>query len=110
MLGVTPVSMSRSPFAPVFAEAQDTWARELGIRINRNANVHLLPNIAGHVGSDITGMMLAAGLDSIKGNHIAIDIGTNGEVVAISDGRMLCCSTAAVRALSTQLRKCLEPV
>lgn len=95
VFGITPVSMSRTPFAPVFTEAQDKWAYELGININGNANVHLLPNIAGHVGSDITGMMLAAGIDSIKGNHIAIDIGTNGEVVAVKDGRMVCCSTAA---------------
>lgn len=95
VFGVTPVSMSKTPFAPVFTEAQDKSACELGISINRNANVHLLPNIAGHVGSDITGMMLAAEIDSIKGDHIAIDIGTNGEVVAVKDGRMVCCSTAA---------------
>ena len=57
--------------------------------------VHLLPNIAGHVGSDITAMMLAAGIDKLRGNHVAIDIGTNGEVVAVRDGEMVCCSTAA---------------
>lgn len=59
------------------------------------AAVHLLPNIAGHVGSDITAMMLAAGIDKLRGNHVAIDIGTNGEVVAVRDGEMVCCSTAA---------------
>ena len=94
-LGVTPVSMSRTPFAPVFCESQSVQAGKLGININKLAEVHLLPNIAGHVGSDIVGMMLAAGMDSLKGSHIAIDIGTNGEVVAVKDGRMLCCSTAA---------------
>jgi uncharacterized 2Fe-2S/4Fe-4S cluster protein (DUF4445 family) len=40
-------------------------------------------------------MMLAAEIDKLQGNHVAIDIGTNGEVVAVRDGRMVCCSTAA---------------
>lgn len=95
VFGVTPASMARTPFAPVFAEAQDERADELGLSIYTHANVRLLPNIAGHVGSDIVGMMMAAGLDRCKGAHIAIDIGTNGEVVAVKNGRMLCCSTAA---------------
>ena len=93
--GVTPRSMSRTPFAPVFCEAQDMQARELGVNINPCANMHLLPNIAGHVGSDIVGMMLTIGADSLSGSHVAIDIGTNGEVVAVKDGKMMCCSTAA---------------
>lgn len=95
VFGVTPASMARTPFAPVFAEAQDERADELGLSIYTHANVRLLPNIAGHVGSDIVGMMMAAGLDRCKGAHIAIDIGTNGEVVAVKNERMLCCSTAA---------------
>lgn len=93
--GVSPASLSRTPFVPVFTAAQDTSAHDLGINICENANVHLLPNIAGHVGSDITAIILASGISEMKGCHIAIDIGTNGEVVAIKDGRMACCSTAA---------------
>ena len=95
VFGVDPRSMSRTPFAPVFCDAQDHLAMDLGIHINPRANVHLLPNIAGHVGSDIVGMMLAVGMDSLNGCHIAIDIGTNGEVVVVRDGKMLTCSTAA---------------
>ena len=95
-LGVSPKSLSRTPFAPVFTEAQTFPASTLGaLPVHANASVHLLPNIAGHVGSDITAMMLAAGIDKLQGNHVAIDIGTNGEVVAVRDGRMVCCSTAA---------------
>ncbi len=95
VFGVTPLSMSRTPFAPVFSAEQNMKAKELGLSINPQANVCLLPNIAGHVGSDIVAMMLSAGIDKIQGCHVAIDIGTNGEVVAIKDGKMLCCSTAA---------------
>ena len=94
-LGVSPKPLSRTPFAPVFTEAQTMNAAALGLPVHPRAAVHLLPNIAGHVGSDITAMMLAAGIDKLRGNHVAIDIGTNGEVVAVRDGRMVCCSTAA---------------
>lgn len=93
--GVTPKSMSRTPFAPVFCEAQELNAGTLGLMMNPVAEVRLLPNIAGHVGSDITGMVIATGIDHMNGTHVAIDIGTNGEVVAVRDGRLLCCSTAA---------------
>lgn len=93
--GVNPKSLSRTPFAPVFSEARNMAAEMLGININPKANIHLLPNIAGHVGSDITAMILSSGIHRMKGSHIAIDIGTNGEIVAIKDGRLLCCSTAA---------------
>ena len=55
----------------------------------------VLPNIAGYVGSDTVGVMLAAGLDQRRDKCLAIDIGTNGEMVLSANGRMLTCSTAA---------------
>ncbi len=95
VLGVHPKSLARTPFVPVFCDAQNLTAHELGIKVNPRANVFLLPNIAGHVGSDIVGMMLATHIYKLDGCHIAIDIGTNGEIVAIKDGKLLTCSTAA---------------
>ncbi len=105
-LGVTPKPMSRTPFAPVFTESQEIRAAELGLPVHPKAAVHLLPNIAGHVGSDITAMMLAVGMDKLRGSHVAIDIGTNGEVVAIRDGEMLTCSTAAGPAFEGACIRC----
>lgn len=95
VLGVNPRALSRTPFAPVFTGAQTFRADDLGIGICPRAQVLTLPNIAGHVGSDIVGMMLAVNMDALPGCHIAIDIGTNGEIVAIKDGQMVTCSTAA---------------
>lgn len=93
--GVHPKSMARTPFAPVFCTAQNMQSHGLGLNIHPCANVFLLPNIAGHVGSDIVGMMLAVRMDSLSGCHIAIDIGTNGEIVMTKNGHMVTCSTAA---------------
>lgn len=94
-LGVHPGPLARTPFSPVFCIPVDTGAKILGINVNECANVHLLPNIAGHVGSDIVGVILATGIDKLKGSSIAIDIGTNGEVVAAMNGKLATCSTAA---------------
>lgn len=93
--GVHPKSMARTPFAPVFCTAQNIPACSLKLNINPCANAFLLPNIAGHVGSDIVGMMLAVCMDTLNGCHIAIDIGTNGEIVITKNGHMVTCSTAA---------------
>lgn len=93
--GISPRSMAKIPFAPVFCESLQTDAGSLGIDINPRGKIHLLPNIAGHVGSDITGVMIATGLEELSGNTIAIDVGTNGEILVASEGRILACSTAA---------------
>lgn len=93
--GISPKSMAKIPFAPVFCESLQTDAESLGIDINPRGRIHLLPNIAGHVGSDITGVMIATGLEELSGNTIAIDVGTNGEILVASEGRILACSTAA---------------
>ena len=42
--------------------------------------VHLAPCVAGYVGGDITAGLLAAGLAELPGEHLFLDIGTNGEM------------------------------
>ena len=95
LLGVDPKRLALVPFTPVFCEAARMKAGEFGLKINRMADVTLLPNIAGHVGSDITAGIVASGIIEKRGNHLLIDVGTNGEIVLCADGRAVCCSTAA---------------
>lgn len=95
LLNISPRSLAVAPFKPVFLDAQTLSADELGLNTHPQAELLLLPNISGHVGSDTVGMILSTRLFNLGGNHIAIDIGTNGEIVAIKNGRMFTCSTAA---------------
>jgi uncharacterized 2Fe-2S/4Fe-4S cluster protein (DUF4445 family) len=94
-LGVNPAQLAQAPFAPVFCRAIDCTATSLGMHISPWGEMHLMSNIAGHVGSDITGVILATRLDEKEGLSLAIDVGTNGEIVLAKDGEMLVCSTAA---------------
>lgn len=94
-LGIDPTYLASAPFIPVFRKAVEVEARELGLNILETGHVIVLPNVAGYVGADTVGVMLAAKVDQLPGYTLAIDIGTNGEMVLAENHRMLTCSTAA---------------
>ena len=93
--GIDPKSLAHAPFDPAYTGTVFLKAGELGLNIQEESTVMLIPNIAGHVGGDITAGILAARLEEQKGKTLFIDIGTNGEIVYCQDGKMLTCSTAA---------------
>ena len=95
LLGVDPLPIALAPFRPAFTEAREINAEDLGLHIHQNAKVHTLPCISAYVGADIV-----AGLASINPSekfhkYLFMDIGTNGELALVSDGKILCCATAA---------------
>lgn len=94
-LGVDPASLARAPFEPGFYGPVTKTAKEMALHMDPEAQISILPNIAGHVGSDIVAVMIASGIKQKPGITLAIDIGTNGEIVLGGKGRMLTCSTAA---------------
>jgi len=94
-LGVDPAPIAHAPYVAVLRQAVDVKAREVGLEVNRNANLHVLPNIAGFVGSDTVAVVLASGMAREDDPKLVIDIGTNGEVVVGNRERLLACSCAA---------------
>ena len=95
LLGVNPASLALAPYVPVLSEAQTPQAAALGVAINPCGRAYVLPNIACFVGSDTVGVVMATNLHEDERVRLAIDIGTNGEIVLGSRGRLLACSTAA---------------
>ncbi len=95
LLAIDPSPLGRSPYVPVFQSPLVVEAGELGLKVNPRARVLVLPNIAGFVGADTVAVMVAAGLDLVQEPIVAVDIGTNGEIVAARDGKLWACSTAA---------------
>ena len=94
-MGVDPTYLAPAPFVPAYSRALNVEAAALGIAINPAARVIFLPNIAGYVGSDTVGAILAADLDLPGDNCAIVDIGTNGELVLRAKGKLIACSTAA---------------
>lgn len=95
LLGLDPRNIALAPYVPVTGSTQDINAQELGIKINPAGKVYVLPNIAGFVGADTIGVILATEIDQSSEIKLAIDIGTNGEMVLGNKDRLLACSTAA---------------
>lgn len=94
-LGIDPTYLAPAPFIPVYRESVEVKASELGLDILGNATVIMLPNVAGYVGADTVGVMLAAEADRLPGVSLIVDIGTNGEIILSGRDRILTCSTAA---------------
>ncbi len=94
-LGVDPTPIAHAPSVAVVRQALDVRAREVGLQVARGADLYVLPNIAGFVGSDTVALVLATGMHRDETVRLGIDIGTNGEVVLGNSERMMACSCAA---------------
>lgn len=94
-LGLTPKYIAAAPYVPVITEAINLSAQELSLNINPCGRVFVLPNIAGFVGADTTAVILATEIDKSEDIKLAIDIGTNGEMVLGYCDKLVACSTAA---------------
>ena len=93
VLGLDPVELGGAPFALAVDSALTVTAAELGIGLNPNARVYVLPCIAGHVGADTAGMILAERPDLSDELTLLVDVGTNAEIVLGNRQRLLACSS-----------------
>jgi uncharacterized 2Fe-2S/4Fe-4S cluster protein (DUF4445 family) len=94
-LGLDPRHLAHAPYVPVTREPIELSAEEAGLAINRAGNVYCLPVIAGFVGADTVGVLLMSRMAERDHPTLAIDIGTNGEVMLSANGRLLTTSCAA---------------
>lgn len=98
-LGVISDSIAKAPYRSVFLDELYFKAAELDIEINKEGILTLLPSASSYVGADILSGIVAVDFQNKECSSIFIDIGTNGEIVAISNGKMAASSTAAGPAL-----------
>jgi len=94
-LKIQPKYLTRAPYVPVVTDSVIVDAASINIRINPAGKVYVFPNVAGFVGGDTVAAALASEMDKAEELKLLIDIGTNGEIVLGTKGRLLACSTAA---------------
>lgn len=94
-LGLNPSTLGYFPFSPMEKRALVKKASRFKIKINPEGRIFTLPNISGFVGSDTVSMILATNLHLSSEIKLAIDIGTNGEMVLGNKDKLIACSTAA---------------
>jgi uncharacterized 2Fe-2S/4Fe-4S cluster protein (DUF4445 family) len=93
LLGMHPRELGAAPFALNSHSSIDMKARDLGLRLHAGANIHILPLVAGHVGADNVGVLLAEAPHKQDDMMLIIDIGTNGEILLGNRERVLSASS-----------------
>jgi len=96
LLRVDPASLAVYPFeSKLNHKLNRVSSVEFGININSRALVNVFPVIGGWVGGDTVGVVLATELHKSSKIKLAIDIGTNGEIVLGDKTSMVSASCAA---------------
>jgi uncharacterized 2Fe-2S/4Fe-4S cluster protein (DUF4445 family) len=112
LLGIDPSPVAQAPYVAALRAGMHRPARDVGLHLGPGARLYTLPNIAGFVGGDTVAVILATDLgrqsavrdqpSAISDQHpdfarvrLAVDIGTNGEMVLAYNGSLVACSTAA---------------
>ncbi|MGH8270100.1 MAG: ASKHA domain-containing protein, partial [Steroidobacteraceae bacterium] len=93
LLGIDPVELGGAPFALAADEATTIRASEIGLMLHPGARAYALPCVAGHVGADAAGMVLAERPDLSEAVTLLVDVGTNAEIVLGNRERLLACSS-----------------
>jgi uncharacterized 2Fe-2S/4Fe-4S cluster protein (DUF4445 family) len=93
LLGIDPVELGGAPFALASDESALIRATDLGLTLHPGARAYVLPCVAGHVGADTAGMILAERPDLGEAVTLLVDVGTNAEIVLGNRERLLACSS-----------------
>ena len=104
-LGIDTLPLITPPYRPSQKAEITVYAAMLGLKLAKNVALTFLPNIEGFVGSDALSVILASNIYKDAHLKLAIDIGTNGEVVLGNKDRMLVASTAAGPAFEARYVK-----
>lgn len=106
LLGIAPDAIGRAPYRPVFIVAQERAAAEIGLFAAPDCRLYCAPSVSGFIGADIVAGIYAVHLAKKEGHTLFLDIGTNGEMVLASGGRLMACACAAGPALEGMSISC----
>jgi uncharacterized 2Fe-2S/4Fe-4S cluster protein (DUF4445 family) len=95
LLGLMPCSIRDDPYVPTVDLYPSISAKEIGIAINPQGIIQVLPSIASYIGGDTVAGVLACNMADRPEMTCLIDIGTNGEIVIGNNEWLLSCSASA---------------
>ncbi len=93
LLGIDPVELGWAPFALATSDAVSCAASDLVLNIHPQAQVYLLPCIAGHVGADAAAVTLSETPHESEDLVLVVDVGTNAEIQLGNKEKVLACSS-----------------
>lgn len=99
LLGLSLEGLSAAPFHKEYMGCARKKGRELGFSFLQEAQITVLPSIDGYVGADALAVYAYVKIRDMRRNVLAVDIGTNGEILLIGKEKSYACSAAAGPAL-----------
>ena len=107
--GLSVSSLARAPYAAEAKTSIRISAAEAGFALLEDAECYSPPIVESFVGADAPAMMLAAGFLEPRPNRIAMDIGTNTEIVVKSTEGVWIASAASGPAFEAMSMQCGMP-
>jgi uncharacterized 2Fe-2S/4Fe-4S cluster protein (DUF4445 family) len=95
LLGLMPCSIRLEPYVPTATIYPQILAGDIGININPQGILEVMPSVASYVGGDIVAGALACGLADKEQVQCLVDVGTNGEIAIGNNDWVVCCSASA---------------
>jgi uncharacterized 2Fe-2S/4Fe-4S cluster protein (DUF4445 family) len=105
-IGHSVKKLGQAPYDPVSRDAVNRKGQELDLEINPKANVYALSLIGHFVGADALGVVLSTEMYKNHKITMAIDIGTNTEIVMGNRDKLLATSCASGPAFEGYGIKC----
>jgi uncharacterized 2Fe-2S/4Fe-4S cluster protein (DUF4445 family) len=106
LLGIDPTYIRRDPYIPSATFFPLIRAKDLGLKVNRQALLYCMPCVASYIGGDITAGVLRSEIYQDPELSLFIDIGTNGEIVLGNSEWLMAASCSAGPAFEGGGVKC----
>ena len=81
--------------AKVDRKSYTETAQKLGLTVNPNADIYILPSVSRFLGGDALGDILSSGMSNENHTSLLIDMGTNGEIILGCKGWIFSSSCAS---------------
>ncbi|MFG6392729.1 MAG: ASKHA domain-containing protein [Lachnospiraceae bacterium] len=98
--------MSGAPFKAAYSGSASITGKEAGFKKCPGIDIYVLPGIAAHTGADAVAVICSQKLYRTDKVQLAVDIGTNAEIILNNKGRIYACSAAAGPAFEGKGVKC----
>ena len=93
LLGINPIELGQAPFALATSDSLYLNNEDLALNCVQNANIFILPCIAGHVGADAAAVVLSETPNESEETVLIIDVGTNAELILGNKNELYACSS-----------------